>query len=313
MGIIYYSLSVVQFEIDMISVIINTLNEGKNIATALDSVKDFADEIIVVDMHSDDNTREIAKKYGAKVYKHERTGYVEPARNYAISKAKEDWILILDADEEIPKSLGNKLKALAEDDKYDYYAIPRKNIVFGKWLQHSRWWPDYNIRFFKKGKITWDSTIHSVPMTNGKGYDLPVSEDMAIVHHHYESIEQYIERLNRYTSKQAESKKKDGYVFNWKDILSKPSGEFLSRYFFGQGYKDGLHGLAVASLQAFSEMVLYLKVWQLEKFKQKELAYKEVIQTMKKVNKDENYWYADTYVREHGGFSNKVKRKLKLP
>ena len=297
----------------MISVVINTFNEEKNIANALESVRDFADEIVVVDMKSDDNTQEIAKKHGAKVYEHDRTGYVEPARNFAIDKAKGEWILILDADEELTKELAEKLKLFTEEDNFDYCAIPRKNIVFGKWLQHSRWWPDYNIRFFKKGKITWDSTIHSVPMTNGKGFDLPVKEEMAIVHHNYDNLEQYIERLNRYTTKQAENKKKDGYIFQWRDALTKPSNEFLSRYFFGLGYKDGLHGLALASLQAFSELVLYLKVWQLEKFYAKDLSYKEVINTMKKVNKDENYWYADTYVNEHGGFSNKVKRKLKLP
>lgn len=296
-----------------ISVVINTFNEESHIANALDSVKDFADEIVVVDMKSDDNTQEIAKKYKAEVYEYERTGYVEPARNFAIEKATGDWILILDADEEVTNQLVEKLKQIAEEDNFDYVAIPRKNNVFGKWLQHSRWWPDYNIRFFKKGKVTWDSQIHSVPMTSGKGFDLPIDEEMAIIHHHYETIEQYIERLNRYTTKQAEGKKEDGYTFNWKDALSKPSSEFLSRYFFGQGYKDGLHGLAVASLQAFSELVMYLKVWQLEKFPEREVPYKEVIQTMKKVNKDENYWYADTYVKEHGGFTNKVKRKLKLP
>lgn len=297
----------------MISVVINTLNEEKNIANALESVKDFADEIVVVDMKSDDNTQEIAKKYGAKVYEHERVGYVEPARNFAIEKAKGEWILILDADEELTEELADRLTDLAEKDNYDYYTIPRKNMVFGKWLQYSRWWPDYNIRFFKKGKITWDSNIHSVPMTNGKGFDIPVQEELAILHHNYESLEQFIDRLNRYTTKQAENKQKDGYKFNWKDVITKPSAELLSRYFFGQGYKDGLHGLAVASLQAFSELVLYLKVWQLEKFYEKDLPYKEIIQTMKKVNSDENYWYADTYVKEHGGFSNKLKRKLKLP
>jgi len=297
----------------MVSVVINTLNEEENLPRVLKSVEEFADEIVVVDMHSEDKTQQIAKEHGAKVYEHERMGYVEPARNFAIEKAKGDWILILDADEELSEDLADKLLEIMEKDKYDYAAIPRKNIVFGKWLQHSRWWPDYNIRFFRKGLVTWHKEIHSVPMTNGEGMDVEAKEELAIIHHHYETIEQYILRLNRYTTKHAETKKQEGYVFEWKDVLVKPSSEFLSRYFFGQGYKDGLHGLAVASLQAFSELVLYLKVWQLNKFVEKNLDYKEVIETMKKVNKDENYWYADTFMKEHGGFQNMVKRKLKLP
>lgn len=299
-------------ELSMISVVINTLNEEDNIANCIDSVKDFADEVIVVDMHSEDKTQEIAEKMGAKVFKHERTGYVEPARNFAIEKAKGEWILILDADEQLTDDLGEKLESIVKLDKYDYVAIPRKNIVFGKWIQYSRWWPDYNIRFFKKGKVAWHKEIHSVPMTNGKGTDLEAVESLAIVHHHYVSIDQYIERMNRYTSKQADARKEAGEIFKWKDILIKPGGEFLSRFFAGKGYKDGLHGLALSSLQAFSELVVYLKLWQMEKFTPKQLDYREVIEAMKKIHKEENYWYADTYVNEHGGFTNKVKRKLKL-
>ncbi len=297
----------------MLSVVINTLNEENNIANCIDSVKEFADEVVVVDMHSEDNTQEIAKKLGAQVFEHERMGYVEPARNFAIEKAKGDWILILDADEELTDDLAEKLENIVEADKYDYVAIPRKNIVFGKWLQHSRWWPDYNIRFFKKDSITWHKEIHSVPLTNGKGTDLEAKEELAIIHHHYVSVDQYIERLNRYTTKQAEEIKASGVSFQWEDVLMKPSGEFLSRYFAGKGYKDGLHGLALCSLQAFSELVVCLKHWQLEKFPERHLNYKEVIQTMKEVQKEQNYWHADTFVNEHGGFTNIVKRKLKLP
>ncbi len=95
---------------DKISVVINTLNEEENLPRVLASVKNFADEIVVCDMHSEDGTVEIAKKAGAKVYKHKRIGYVEPARNYAISKTTGEWILILDADEQVPKALIKELK-----------------------------------------------------------------------------------------------------------------------------------------------------------------------------------------------------------
>src|SRR4030042_3360237 len=185
---------------DKISVVINTLNEEKNLPRAIASVKGFAEEIVVCDMHSDDKTAEIAERLGANVYEHEKAGYVEPARNFAIEKARGKWILVLDADEEVPNSLAGKIKNIVSEPDADYFRIPRKNIIFGKWIKHSRWWPDYNIRFFKKGNVTWNEVIHSVPLTKGKGTDLDASEDAAIVHHHYETIEQYIDRLNRYTT-----------------------------------------------------------------------------------------------------------------
>lgn len=295
-----------------ISVVINTLNEEKNLPQALKSVKHLADELVVVDMKSDDNTVKIAKKFGAKVYDHKRMGYVEPARNFAINKATSDWILILDADEEIPSSLSKKLKELAEAGEAEYYRLPRKNMVFGKWLQHSRWWPDYNIRFFKKGFVEWSEIIHSVPTTSGRGVDLDGKEQWAILHHHYETIEQYIERLNRYTTKQLQALKDKDYKFAATDLLRKPSEEFLSRYFAGQGYKDGVHGLALAGLQAFSEFVLYLKAWQSADFKGT-VSEHEVIAEFKNIQDDQNYWFADTLIKEgKGNLKNKLKRKFKL-
>lgn len=296
-----------------ISVVINTLNEEKNLPKALASVRELADEIVVCDMNSDDKTQKIAKKAGAKVYEHKRTGYVEPARNYAISKAKGEWILILDADEVISPSLSSRLRKIVEKPDADYYRIPRKNIIFKRWIRHSRWWPDYNIRFFKKGNVVWNEIIHSVPVTTGKGLDLPAEEDVAILHYHYTSIEQYIERLNRYTTEHSKLLIAEGYKLSWKDLIKKPTSEFLSRYFQGEGYKDGIHGLALTGLQAFSEFVLYLKVWQAQKFKEQKYELDELIEVMKDVESDVNYWQADTHLKHGGGVLQRVKRKLKLP
>jgi len=250
-----------------ISVIVNTWNEEKNIKRCLESVRKIAAEMIVVDMYSQDRTVEIAKKLGAKVFFYKYLSYVEPARNFALRQAQGDWILILDADEEIPSVLAKNLQKLTQNTKnITYFRLPRKNIIFGKWIKHSRWWPDYNIRFFKKGHIRWSDKIHSVPLTRGGGYDLEAKEVNAIIHYNYNSINQYLERLNRYTKIQAEELIASGYKFNWQDILKKPMGEFLSRFFAGEGYKDGFHGLVLALLQAFSEMIKYLKVWEKEKF-----------------------------------------------
>lgn len=296
-----------------ISVVINTLNEEKNLPRTLASVKSLADEVVVVDMKSTDRTVEIAKKTGARVYEHKKTGYVEPARNFAIGKAVGNWVLVLDADEEIPLSLAIKLKKIADNPKVDYYRIPRKNIIFGKWMKHSRWWPDLNIRFFKKGHVSWNEVIHSVPMTQGAGADLPEKEEFAIIHHNYDSVEQYLERMNRYSDIQAKILIVGKHKFIWKDLITKPANEFLSRYFAGEGYKDGLHGLALSFLQAFSEIIVYLKVWQQEKFLEQGITLQEIEKELKEVIKQTSWWLADANIKSKGFFSSipdKISRKI---
>jgi len=280
-----------------VTVVINTLNEERTLPRALASVKHFADEVIVCDMESSDGTREIAEKAHAMVYIHKNPGYVEPTRNFAISKAGGEWILILDPDEELPKGLATKLKEIIKNPNADYFRIPRKNIVFGKWMRYTRFWPDFNIRFFKKGFVTWNEVIHSVPMTQGKGADLPDKEEFALVHHHYDSIEEYLERMNRYTSVQAEALIKKKHKFLWKDLIEAPASEFLSRYFAGEGYKDGLHGLATSLLQAFSEVILYLKVWQAEKFLEQSISPEEIESEYRRERKDFDFWITEVAIR----------------
>lgn len=298
-----------------LSVVVNVVDwEVSFLPEVLGSVKDIADEIILVDMTSTNEVERIADRYKAKVEKHDYVEYVEPVRNFGISKTSGEWVLILDPDEELPSDLREKIEnILINSESKDYYRIPRKNIIFGKWIKHARWWPDYNIRLFKKGFVTWNEVIHSVPMTIGEGSDLEAKESLAILHKHYSSIEQYVERLNRYTTQHAKLLSDGGYKFNWKDILSKPIGEFLSRYFFGKGYTDGVHGLALSLLQAFSELIKYLKVWQIEKFEEKYISVESVIEEMKLEQKNFSYWEADTLLLRRGGFIQRIKRKLRIP
>lgn len=255
-----------------ISTVVNTYNEEKNLDRCLKSVKDFTDEIIVVDMHSDDKTVDIAKKYGAKVFLHEHTRYVEPARNFALSKAQGDWILLIDADEELPSGLAKKLKEVIEIDRADFVEIPRKNIIFGKWIEHTRWWPDFLIRFFRKGKVKFSDEIHVPPTAEGEKMRLEPKEELAIIHHHLQTISQYLERLNRYTDIQSEELGRQGYQFQIEDFVAKPAGEFFSRFFAGEGYKDGIHGLTLSVLQGFSELVIYLKIWEKQGFKDERIS-----------------------------------------
>ncbi len=299
-----------------ISAIITAVSgEEKYLPGCLDSIKGFADEVFIVDMSGESVISAVAKKYGARVFKHDLVNYVEPVRNFGISKvnppAGGGWILILDPDEEIPASLAARLKEIIERQEADYVRIPRKNMVFGKWVMRARWWPDYNIRFFKNGKVFWNEIIHGVPTTEGKGIDLEGKEEFAIVHHHYESIEQYISRMNRYTSVQADLKSKD-YQFEWKDLIAKPTAEFVSRFFAGEGYKDGLHGLALSLLQGFSELVVYLKIWQKEQFEEKKISIREVVGAINESQSEVNYWEADALIKNGGGVVNKLKRKFKL-
>ncbi len=274
-----------------ISAVINTLNEEKNITDCLKSL-DWVDEIIVVDMESDDKTKELTYKYTKNVFNHKRIGYVEPARNFAIKQATGDWIFIIDADERVPKTLAAKLYQVATEDRYNFVRIPRKNILFDQWLKHSRWWPDYNIRFFKKGMVEWQNAIHSIPVTYGEGFTLPPLEELSLTHFNYPSIESYFTRFHRYSKIQSKELIKKDYKFHWTDLISKPLSEFFSRFFAGEGYKDGLHGLVLAILQAFSEFMVYLLVWEHQGFKKQEGKpfLDEFFSLIKDKQKEFHYW-----------------------
>lgn len=288
-----------------VSVVINTINEEKNIARVIKSVL-WADEILVCDMYSEDKTVEIAKKMGAKVFFHKKVGYVELARNFATSKAIGDWILVLDPDEEVPETLAKRLVQIASSMKQiDYVSIPRKNIIFNKWMKTSMWWPDLNVRFFKKEKVKWSDKIHRPPEVSGEGLDLPAEEKWAIVHHNYQTISQFIERMNRYTSIEASALIKDGYKFNWRDLINKPLNEFLSRFFANKGYLDGLHGLALSLLQAFSFLIVYLKAWEKTSFHERSIDLSEIEEEKKKGAYEINYW-----LKEAKSSGNLFKRFL---
>lgn len=294
---------------EKISAVINTLNEERNIRRAIDSIK-WVDEIIVCDMHSDDNTVQVAKKLGAKVISHDRVNFVEPARNFAISKAHNPWVLVLDPDEEVSKDLAERLKEMATKPiTADFVEIPRKNIIFGKWIKSAGWWPDYQIRFFKKGAVVWQDQIHSKPDTRGTGLTLPEDESFAIVHNNYQSISQFITRMNRYTNVEARQLKDQGYIFDWKNLIEKPLDEFLSRFFSNKGYKDGLHGLALSLLQAFSFLVVHLKLWELSRFKEEEIKPGDVKDIQSKLGDQLNYWVDQT--QQKGLFKNLFSKLTK--
>lgn len=296
------------FHKHIISVVLNTLNCEESIEKAIKSVK-WADEVLVCDMHSEDKTVEIAKAMGAKVVFHKRLDYVEPARNFAVSKASGDWILVLDPDEEIDKSLKERLIQISDKTvEVDYVRIPRKNIIFGKWMKASGWWPDYNIRFFKKGAVRWTDKIHRPPEAKGAGLDLEPEEKWAIIHHNYQTVVQFIERMNRYTSVEARNLRMDGYQFYWQDLIQEPLGEFLSRYFANKGYLDGVHGFSLSLLQATSSLVVYLKVWEMEKFREEKISVEDVKKLKSETGRELNWWF--NHISKDQSFWKKFRQQI---
>lgn len=291
-----------------ISVVVNTFNEEKNLEQAIKSVG-FADEIIVCDMHSEDETVSIARKLGAKIFFHKKMEYVELVRNFAISKTSNDWILIIDPDEQIPKTLAKRLQDIASSMKQiDYVRIPRKNIIFGHVMKASGWWPDLNIRFFKRGKANWSDKIHTTPTVSGLGLDLPADEKFAIEHHSYQTVSEFLAKMDRYTTIQAGELKKEGKQFDFKDLFEKPLSEFLSRFFVSRGYNDGLHGLALSLLQAFSFVVVYLKLWEKNNFREQNIDLTQIIEQKEKSAESINYWIKAS----HGGnFIERFIKKIK--
>ena len=168
-----------------ISVVINTLNAQRLLDEVLDSVKD-ADEIIICDMHSEDDTIEIAQRHKCKIFYHDRTGIVEPARNWAMEQATGDWILVLDADEIVTPELWKYLRQYADNPKKNRYAcyIPRETYLLGK---HVRSWRQSGIkRFWKRGNCHYTEEIHKMPVTH-EGKDFWINKNgklpnVALIH-----------------------------------------------------------------------------------------------------------------------------------
>ena len=298
-----------------LSVVINTKNAATSLAATLDSVQ-FADEIVVVDMHSVDKTEQIAKQYQAKFLLHDDIGYVEPARNFAIEQASHEMILVLDSDEVLSPALKQKIMIiLNQKDAADVYLIPRKNLVFGSWPQHTGWWPDYQARLFKKGQVIWSSIIHQQPTIKGRIVKLPAEERFALIHHHYPTVHSYLERLNRYTSIQAENSVKGfSQDVSSSKLISAFFNEFFRRFFVFSGYKDEVVGVGLSFLQASYELAVQLKQWEMKSGEVNSESDRQVITALEKSRGDLNYWLADWRVKNSTGLSQmywRIRRKFR--
>lgn len=278
-----------------ISVCLATFNEEKNLADCLKSVQGLADEIVIVDGTSTDKTVAIAKKYGAKVIVRENPPMFHLNKQKAFEAATGDWILYLDADERVTSELAQEIKLEIRNLKLEIagYWLPRKNIIFGKWMEHTGWYPDYQLRLFRRGQASLPcKTVHEQPVLKGQAGHLK----NPLWHENYQTISQFIARLDKYTENDKNLFLAENKKIQWHDAIRFPTGEFLKRFFLEQGYKDGLHGLVLSLLQAFSSLVTFAKVWEAEGFKETDdrdflaKTQKELAGTTKEIN----YWFLTT-------------------
>ena len=282
-----------------ISVVINVRNESEHLSKCLKSIKDIADEIIIVDMKSTDDSVKVAKSFGAKVYSYRPMKYVEPARNFALSKATGNWILLLDPDEYLQKTLKKELKSITLRSDVDFVKIPRQNFIFGKWIRHANCWPDYIIRFFRKGSVNWQKEIHSQPITKGNCLTLLDSDKLAIKHNNYLTINQFITRAVRYSSIQADELNAKDYKVKTSDFILKPIQEFNSRFYFSEGYKDGLHGLVFCLLQAFAIGLIYAKLWEKQGSSDKQFLKESFVSASLESTYEYDHWFVKYFQKEY--------------
>jgi glycosyltransferase involved in cell wall biosynthesis len=238
------------------------LNEESNISDCILSARELVDEIVVVDMSSDDRTVEIAKSCGAVVYIIERRPFVDPTRNYAIAKATDGWILLLDADEQLTPELTNELYNIAENDKFDTVTIYRDTYMFGRRIRYSGWQGDRHCRFFKKGFVKFtDQEVHYMPEVHGRHMILPSSKGR-IQHYNYQDIRHFISKMNDYTDGEAlKLLRSDGKISPFRGVYW-GIYNFYKRFVKLKGFKDGKYGFILSVLMGFYWFLAFIKAWE---------------------------------------------------
>jgi glycosyltransferase involved in cell wall biosynthesis len=244
-----------------LSVIIITLNEEKNIGPCIDSIKEIADEIIVVDSFSTDKTEIIAVEKGAVFIRNKFIDYVKQ-HEFADTRATYDHVLVLDADEVLSDDLRESIRNTKKYWKNDGYSMNRMTNYCGKWIKHSAWYPDIKLRLYDRRQGKWTgSKIHErFTLLEGctKGH---LNGDL--LHYSYKSITQHVNQANRFTDFTAsaafEKGKKSGIV----KILFSPLFKFIRNYFFHFGFLDGYYGFVICRISAHATFLKYVKLKQL--------------------------------------------------
>lgn len=244
-----------------ITAIIPTYNEEKHVAQAIESVS-FADEILVIDSFSEDKTIEIAKTFDITFLQRKFDDF-SSQKNFAIAKAKHQWIFILDADERVTPELRKEiLSVLKSKTKKDAYWIFRTYHFMGKKIKYSGWQTDKVIRLFNRDQCKYDGKLVHEEIETSSEIGFLKSK---LEHYSYSGFDHYISKLNQYAWFQAKALHKKGKKVNPFHIIVKPAFRFFKHYVLRFGFLDGLPGFMIAVLQAYGVLTRYVKLWLLNR------------------------------------------------
>jgi len=244
-----------------LSAIIITQNESRNIHDCLKSVS-WADEIIVVDAESTDNTRDICGEFTKNIFVRPWTGFADQ-KQFALEKASQPWVLSLDADERITGELAQEIQQLLQSSTtISGFKIPRLSTFLGKPIYHGGWYPGYQLRLFRRDKCRLStSRVHEGFIVEGT---------VGVLHNHmmhftHATLKESLARLNRYSSLEAQDRfeRKPGKRVHWWDLLTHPLGEFFRKFIVKSGWRDGMHGFLMAMISAAVKLALYAKMWEM--------------------------------------------------
>jgi (heptosyl)LPS beta-1,4-glucosyltransferase len=244
-----------------ISVTIITLNEADHIGAAIDSVA-WADEIIVVDSGSADETLAIARTKGARVETRAWTGYVDQ-KNFAATLAGNDWILSLDADERVTPELASEIRSLlASTPPLAGYRVPRVTHHLGQWIRTTDFYPDYQTRLYDRRRARWRGKyVHeSVEVDGGSGQ---LAHELQ--HYSYRDLSDHLARIDQYTTLAARQMHESGRRGNAVDLLIHPPAAFVRNYILRRGLLDGTAGLTLSIVNSYAVFLKFAKLWELQR------------------------------------------------
>jgi len=250
-----------------ISACIICFNEEQNIRRCLESCK-WVDEIIVVDSMSQDRTLEIARQYTDKIYEKEWPGYVDQ-KNFALSKASGEWVLSIDADEEISGDLQDEIRReIQKKEPKDAYKMPRLSFYQGRWIRHSGFYPDRKLRLFRRNKGCWvGKRVHERIQVDGQ-IGLLKSD---LLHYPYEGvISGQVQAENSFSDLLAQNIYEQGKRYRLPLLLFRPLFKFIEVYFIKLGFLDGFAGFIIAVTSAYAMFLRYVKLRELERVKANE-------------------------------------------
>lgn len=242
-----------------LSVVIITFNEERNLARCLESVKDIAHEIIVVDSFSTDGTLAIASAHNARIISQAFEGYGQQ-KNSGTQHAANDWILSLDADEQLTPELKRSIVAVMKAPEYNVYQMPRLTNYCGKWIRHCGWYPDRQTRLYNRTKGAWkEQKVHEYWQLNNAG-DTKGLLKGDLLHYSFASISEHLKKIEKYSELAALAAVANGKNASLFKILVSPKWHFFTEYIIKLGFLDGFYGFVICKLSAYAAFAKYSKI-----------------------------------------------------